>query len=106
MKWYFASNDKSESFYPLIKGAVNSALKNTSLDPHFLYDGEENELTEWLRNKGVKVIPHRVSFYDALKNHYPEIALNVASGAFLRCDIPIVEKKTILFYTQIAMFCF
>lgn len=93
MKWYFASNDKSESFYPLIKGAVNSAIENTSLKPHFLYDGEENELTDWLKNKGVKIIHHRVSFYDALKNYYPEVALNVASGAFLRCDIPIIEQE-------------
>lgn len=93
MKWYFACNDKSQNFYPLIKGAVNSALKNTTLEPHFIYDGEENDFTQWLREKGVKIIHHKVSFYEALKNHYNENLLNIASGAFLRCDIPIIEQE-------------
>lgn len=93
MKWYFACNDKSPDFYPLIKAAVNSALENTTLVPHFIYDGEENELTQWLEKKGVKIIHHRVSFYAALKSHYNEHLLNIASGAFLRCDIPVIEKE-------------
>lgn len=92
-KWYFACNDKSPDFYPLIRAAVNSALENTTLEPHFIYDGEENELTQWLREKGVKIIYHRVSFYDAFKDYYNEHLLNIASGAFLRCDIPVIEQK-------------
>ena len=92
MKWYFACNDKSQNIYPLIEGAVNSVLQNTTLEPHFIYDGEENELTEWLRQKSVKIIHHRVSFYDALEKYYTKDSLAVASGAFLRCDIPIIEK--------------
>lgn len=93
MKWYFACNDKSQEFFPLIKGAVNSALKNTSLEPHFVYDGEENELTQWLKEKGVKIIPHRVSVYETLEKHYDKESLAIASGAFLRCDIPIIEHE-------------
>lgn len=93
MKWYFACNDKSPDFYPLIKGAVNSALENTFLEPHFIYDGAENELTEWLKEKNVKIINHRISFYEELGNHYNENLLNIASGAFLRCDIPVIEKE-------------
>lgn len=93
VKWYFACNDKSPDFFPLIKSAVNSALKNTTLEPNFIYDGEENELTQWLSAKGVKIIHHRVSFYDALEKHYGEEGLAVASGAFLRCDIPIIETE-------------
>lgn len=92
MKWYFACNDKSPEFFPLIKGAVNSAIENTTLEPIFIYDGEENALTQWLKEKGVKIINHRVSFYDEIKNHYDEKLLNIATGAFLRCDIPIIEK--------------
>lgn len=92
MKWYFACNDKSHDLFPLIKGAVNSALQNTTLEPHFIYDGENNELTEWLTEKGVKVIHHRVSFSDNLKKRYKD-NLNVAMGAFLRCDIPIIEQE-------------
>lgn len=93
MKWYFACNDKSPDFSPLIKAAVNSALENTTLELNFIYDGKENELTQWLREKGVNIVHHRVSFYEALKNHYNEPLLNMASGAFLRCDIPIIEKE-------------
>lgn len=92
MKWYFACNDKSQEFFPLIRGAVNSALKNTSLEPNFIYDGAENELTQWLREKGVKIIQHRVSVYDVLEAHYDTDSLAIASGAFLRCDIPIIEQ--------------
>lgn len=93
MKWYFASNGQSKDFFPLIKAAVISALKNTTLEPNFIYDGEENEFTQWLREKGVNIIPHRISFYETLKNHYDESVLKIASGAFLRCDIPTIEKE-------------
>lgn len=93
MKWYFACNDKSPEIYPLIKGAVNSALKNTDLELNFIYDGEENELTRWLNDKGVKIIKHRVSFYEKLEKYYDENSLKIASGAFLRCDIPIIEQE-------------
>lgn len=93
MKWYFACNDKSERFYPLILAAVESAFENTTLTPCLIFDGEENDLTRTLRGKGVEIIFHRVSFYDDLKSFYDEAALNIASGAFLRCDIPIIEKE-------------
>src|SRR5574344_461561 len=92
MKWYFACNDRSPQFYPLIKGAVNSAIKNTTLEPNFIYDGSENEFTQWLREKGVNIIFHRSALYDALEKYYDDFALNIASGAFLRCDIPLIEN--------------
>lgn len=93
MKWYFACNDRSPDFFPLIKGAVESALKNTTLQPHFIYDGVENELTQWLKQRGVRIINHRISFYNALEKYYDEASLAIASGAFLRCDIPIIETE-------------
>lgn len=93
MKWYFACNDMSPHFYSLIKGAVNSAIENTTLEPHFIYDGQENELTDWLKSKGVKIIHHRVSFYDDLVKFYNKDMLNIVLGAFLRCDIPIIEQE-------------
>lgn len=93
MKWYFACNDKSENFYPLIKGAVNSAIANTSLEPNFIYDGSENELTQWLRARGVNIIFHKSSIFDALENFYRKEDLHIPSGAFLRCDIPLIETQ-------------
>lgn len=93
MKWYFACNENSSHFFPLIEAAVNSAIKNTTLKPYFIFDGKECELTKKLREKGVEIIFYRSSFYEALKNHYDERGLGIASGAFLRCDIPIIEQE-------------
>lgn len=92
MKWYFASNDRSHDFFPLIKAAVNSVLENTALEPNFIYDGAPNELTQWLIDKGVNIINHRVSFFDSLEKYYDENLLTIAAGTFLRCDIPILEQ--------------
>lgn len=101
MKWYFASNSASVSYVPLIKAAVESAIKNTTLEPHFIYDGEPDELTSWLENRGVKIIYHRSNLYPELLNHYDEFALKIASGAFLRCDIPVIEKEDdVVLYTD------
>lgn len=101
MKWYFACNYTSLDFFPLIKAAVNSAIENTTLEPHFIYDGAENELTDWLRAKGVKIIKHRVSFHDAIIKHYPESQSNTPLGAFLRCDIPLIElEDEFILYTD------
>lgn len=101
MKWYFASNSDSKSYTPLIKAAVESALKNTTLEPHFIYDGEPDELTDWLEKRGVKIIYHRVSFYDLLKKTYPADVLSIPAGAFLRCEIPRLERDDeIVLYTD------
>lgn len=93
MKWYFACNSDSKEYEPLIKVAVLSALKNTTLKPHFIFDGEANELTQWLEEKGVKVIYHRSNLYEALEKKYSGNELKIASGAYLRCDIPVLEKE-------------
>lgn len=101
MKWYFASNSDSKLYEPLIKAAVESALKNTTLEPHFLYDGKPDELTEWLENRGVKVIYHRVSFYDVLKKAYSKNDLYIPAGAYLRCEIPTIENDDmVVLYTD------
>ena len=46
--------------------AVHTAQKFTSLVPHLLYDGGENDFTTWLRKRDVRIIPHRSFFRDAL----------------------------------------
>jgi hypothetical protein len=101
MKWYFASNNQSPGYEYLIKAAVESAIKNTSLVPHFLYDGTPDKLTAWLEAKGVNVIYHRTSFYNHLKEFYPQEMLRTAAGAFLRCDIPLIEAEDdLVLYTD------
>ncbi|MBR1907644.1 hypothetical protein IJ818_01760 [bacterium] len=93
MKWYFACNQQSKEYEPLIKAAVCSAIKNTTLSPHFVYDGTPDELTMWLEEKGVKVIYHRSNLYPILQKKYKENELKISSGAYLRCDIPIIEQE-------------
>lgn len=101
MKWYFACNKESKHIFPLIKAAVISAKRNTTLEPHFIYDGEEDEMTRWLESHGVKIIYHRVSFFKELEKRYSKEDLHIPAGAYLRCDIPIIEKEDdIVLYTD------
>ena len=101
MKWYFACSKGSDDFYPLLKAAVNSALENTTLKPNFIYDGEPDELTEWLKNKGVNIIYHKVSFADRILETFSEKDRYIPLGAYLRCDIPVLEKdEEYILYTD------
>ena len=96
MKWYFCWSQDSDfrrdhDWKNLIRAAVESARRNTALEPHFIYDGENSAFIEELQGCGVKVIFHRVSFAAALARHNPEPGFQaVARGAFLRFDIPLV----------------
>lgn len=79
----------------LIVTAVLSALSNTDLHPVMLYDGEPNRLTMTLEALGVTVIPHRVSIFGRLEQFFTSPgALAIAQGAFLRIDIPEIEKES------------
>ncbi len=93
MKWYFACNEQSKEYEPLIKAAVTSAIKNTTLKPHFIYDGKPCELTKWLEEKGVRIIYHRSNLYPILEKKYKGNELKISTGAYLRCDIPIIEQE-------------
>jgi hypothetical protein len=101
MKWYFAMSEASirrddHDWADLMRVAVRSAQRNTSLVPHMLYDGQPNDFTKEMKDAGVTVIHHRVSFYDkiaeyaAAKNNPWHLA--IAAGAFLRIEIPLIEK--------------
>lgn len=102
MKWFFAFNKETEwydNYVRYVKCAVNSAISNTSLEPNFVYDGEEDELTEHLREKGVKIHFKRSRFYDFFKN---KEGLNhkVAAGAYLRAEIPEMTDDKFVLYTD------
>lgn len=99
-KWYFCLSESSidranHGWRDLVFAAVNSARKNTYLVPYLIYDGSDSAFLEGLRAKGVNVIFHRVAFYDALaKRDKSEPGyLSIASGAFLRTEIPLIEKE-------------
>jgi hypothetical protein len=109
VKWYFALSESSIDLHDhdwrgLVFAAVRSAQRNTTLQPHLIYDGQENAFISALRSMGVRIIPHRVSFYDALAEYSADKDcwyLPVAAGAFLRLDIPIIEvKEQLVLYTD------
>ena len=95
MKLFFGLNEEGSEFAnyaKMLQVAVYTAQKFTSLEPHVLYDGAENWLTEWLKRKNVRVINCRSFLYPQLE----QIAvrkndrnyLGIGAGAFLRTEIP------------------
>jgi lipopolysaccharide biosynthesis glycosyltransferase len=99
MKWFFALTEGSTAFRQyaeMIMVAVHTAREKTSLEPHCIYDGNENDFTAWLAKRDVRIIPHRSFVREALeelgrekKNPHLAAAL---SGAFSRIELPeIVE---------------
>lgn len=90
LKWFFAINSESpdfDSYSQMLKVAVQTAQRNTSLEPFCIYDGSENDVTQWLRENGVTVIHHRSPHYEQFKREFPSCH-TVAAGAFLRVEIP------------------
>jgi hypothetical protein len=101
MQWFFALTEDSTAFREyaeMLKVAVYTAGRHTSLIPHLIYDGRENEFTAWLKRHGVQIIPHRSRFREALGelgrekgNPHFEAAL---AGAFSRVELPeIVQRR-------------
>ena len=101
MKWYFAINQGSlaaqrSHWEPLIRAAVRSARERTTLEPHLIYDGDLGDpFVAELRDAGVTIKPHRVTFHEALAAHPSEnpAYARMAGGAFLRVEIPLVEHE-------------
>lgn len=95
MKWFFALNENGAdypSYARMVKVAVFTAQKFTRLEPHFLYDGAENDLTEWLTARGVRIHRLRSFLFDNLakiaeQRNDPNF-LKIGAGAFLRTEIP------------------
>ncbi|QNT77968.1 glycosyltransferase family protein [Entomobacter blattae] len=104
MKWFFAitqetlNNDPDHGFSDCIKVAILSAKKNTTLEANLLFDGNECDFTQEMKSFGVNVIYHRITFYDKLQQaqtqqrpEWPNY-MQTAAGAFLRLDIPLIER--------------
>lgn len=102
MQWFFALTEDSTAFREyaeMVKVAVYTAGRYTSLVPHLVYDGRENEFTTWLQRHGVQIIPHRSRFRDALGklgrekgNPHFEAAL---AGAFSRVELPEIVARLV-----------
>ena len=108
MKWYFCwcheTDFRKDHAWPdLIRVAVESAIQNTNLEPHFIYDGPENDFTRELADKGVNIHFHRLSFEDKIKSHSNSLRYqSIARGAFLRFDIPLIDdgSEEFVLYTD------
>ena len=105
MKWYFCINQSGLNGLgePML-AAVHSCLQNTSLEPHLIYDGERNELTAYLESLGVNVHFHKISFADQIQSAKVQPGYNpeVAEGAYLRYDIPLIdETDDVVLYTDV-----
>ncbi len=104
-KWYFAITratldaDPDQGFRDCIRVAVASAKSRTSLRPHMIYDGPEDDFTEEMRASGVMVMFHRLSFHEKLhqaqqqqKPEWPDY-MKTAEGAFMRLEIGLLETE-------------
>jgi hypothetical protein len=106
VKWYFALNEASFSsapdlWEPMILAALSSARAHTRLEPHLIWDGSAHPFLDRLHTLGVEIVRHRVTFYDALAAYYPDDGhLRIASGAFLRTEIPLLENDESVIYTD------
>lgn len=95
MDWFFALTEDSAAFRQyadMLMVAVHTARRHTSLVPHLLYDGCENDFTAWLSRHGVEIIRHRSFLRQALtdlgkKKQNPYFAAAL-SGAFARVELP------------------
>ena len=99
MRWYFALTEDSTAFRQyaeMIMVALHTAQQRTTLQPHCIYDGGENDFTTWLTKRGVRIISHRSFVREALeelgrRKENPHLAAAL-SGAFSRIELPeIVE---------------
>ena len=60
MQWFLGLAEGSlgfDNYARMAKVAIHTALRHTSLEPHLLYDGGENEFTRWLRAREIPIIP-------------------------------------------------
>ncbi|MCX7304225.1 MAG: hypothetical protein NTV73_07785 [Hyphomicrobiales bacterium] len=109
-KWYFAINENGVQNYEyMIKTAVYSCYKFTDLIPCCIYYGEETELTHWLRANGVFIVNHSSSFLETINSTPDNVQWksSTATGAYLRLDIPLIEKdEEFVLYTDVdVIFC-
>jgi hypothetical protein len=89
MKLFLASNSgtaKSDNI-KLLEKACKSAIMNTSFEVFVIFDGKKEEVSL----PGVTIIEHRHRCYDVFQKsprNTNEGFLNIASGTFLRTEIP------------------
>ncbi len=106
MKWFFGDQRSIAAataglFATWILAAVRSARQHTDLARHLLFDGDDDPFLPVLEGLGVTIVRHRVLGDHAFERHEggPDY-LRIASGAFLRTEIPVIEDDLFVLYTD------
>ncbi|GIT91900.1 hypothetical protein JANAI62_23570 [Jannaschia pagri] len=102
-KWYFCANTEAMRgrTFKLLRAAIHSCLRHTTLQPVCLYYGERAPALKVMRDMGVTVIRHRPSLEPLLRPAYGT-AYETFAGHWLRLDIPRLETEdTFVLYTDI-----
>src|SRR5688500_1617764 len=111
MQWFFALTEDSTAFRQyaeMVMVAVHTAKKFTSLEPHCIYEGGENDFTEWLTAHEVEIVRHRSFVREQLEElgrqkGNPHLAAAL-SGAFSRVELPELlaarKSETRVLYTD------
>jgi lipopolysaccharide biosynthesis glycosyltransferase len=71
MKCIFTTNSKSDLTFPLLKVAINSLKKNTTLEPVVVWGDhivDTNEMVNWLIDNGVQIVYHKLFFEDRISH--------------------------------------
>ena len=116
MHWFFALTEASTAFRQyaeMVMVAVHTAKTRTSLVPHCIYDGGENDFTAWLTKRDVRIIHHRSFVHEQLvelgrRKQNPHLAAALA-GAFSRVELPelviaLGDPKRVLYTDCDVMF--
>jgi hypothetical protein len=100
LHWFFALSSRPSvlpfsDYEQMARVAVITAQERKNLIPHFLYDGEDNEFTEWLACRGVTVSKLRTRLFEEfgkLSKVHPGFP-GIASGTFLRLEVPSLARS-------------
>lgn len=108
MRWYMAANDRAAEVYcDHIKVALKSARRRTELEPRLLFTGPDTHRLAEFEALGAEIVRHDVPFLDRLRakkriETRPHFKIEIASGAYLRSSVPLVEDRDdIVLYTDL-----
>ncbi|MCV3769068.1 hypothetical protein [Rhizobium sp. TRM95796] len=108
-RWVFSLDQRATGWFrDCLKAAVISAKKFTNLEPICILDGDTgSEFANWLKNAGVTVVKHEVSFKEELfservmsANHGSPYNPAQASGAYLRVEAARILQDEYFLYTD------
>jgi hypothetical protein len=105
MKWYLALNEGGTSgdIGLHTKLAVLSALRNTDLAPHLLYSGRRNAFTDWMEDRGVKVVDSTLPYMPVIESLAAEGRYHLLTvGHWLRTNVCLEEQNDdYVFYSDV-----